>query len=74
MGATLFNSGFKSDLTKLFPSTVLVTQQVNNGFTSDLKISSLHNTNHNKCKELLPTKLQFNLDKNPTWSRISDAV
>jgi hypothetical protein len=23
----------------------------------------------NKCKELLPTKLQFKVDKNPTWFR-----
>jgi hypothetical protein len=34
----------------------------------------LYNTDHNKCKELLPTKLQFNLDKNPTWPRINDVV
>jgi hypothetical protein len=31
------------------------------GFNSDLKVSSLYNTGHNKCKELLPTKLQFSL-------------
>ena len=26
-----------------------------------------HCTGHNKCKELLSTKLQFNLDKNLMW-------
>jgi hypothetical protein len=25
------------------------------------------NIGHNKCKELLLTKLQFKVDKNPTW-------
>jgi hypothetical protein len=39
----------------------------NSRFNSDLKVSSLYNTSHNKCKELLPTKLQFKVDKNPTW-------
>jgi hypothetical protein len=42
---------------------------VNNDFNSsfnNLKVSSLYNTGHNKCKELLPTKLQFKVDKNPT--------
>jgi hypothetical protein len=24
---------------------------------------------HNKCKEILPTKLQYKVDKNPTWPR-----
>jgi hypothetical protein len=32
----------------------------NNGFNSDLKVSSPYNIGHNKWKELLPTKLQFN--------------
>jgi hypothetical protein len=27
----------------------------------------LYNTGHNKCKELLPTKPQFKVGKNPTW-------
>ena len=27
----------------------------------------MYNTGYNKCKELLPTKLQFKVDKNPTW-------
>jgi hypothetical protein len=44
-----------------------VNNDFNNGFKSDLKVSSLYNTGHNKCKELLPTKLQFKVDKNPTW-------
>jgi hypothetical protein len=44
------------------------------GFNSDLKVLSLYNTDHNKCKELLPTKFQFNLDKNLTWPRILDVV
>jgi hypothetical protein len=30
----------------------------------------LYNILHNKCKELLPIKPQFNLNKNPTWTRI----
>jgi hypothetical protein len=30
-------------------------------------VSSLYNIGHNKCKELLLTKLQFKMDKNPTW-------
>jgi hypothetical protein len=34
---------------------------------SDFKVSSLYNIGNNKCKELLPTKLQFEVDKNPTW-------
>jgi hypothetical protein len=33
-----------------------------------------YNTSHNKWKALLPTKLQFKDDKNPTWHRILDAV
>jgi hypothetical protein len=43
-------------------------------YDSDLKVSSLYNFGHNKCKELLPKKLQFNLDKNPMWPRIIDVV
>jgi hypothetical protein len=35
---------------------------------------SLHNIGHNKCKELLPQQLQLNLDKNPTWPRITNVV
>jgi hypothetical protein len=34
------------------------------------KVFSLHNTRHNKRKELLPIKVQFKKDKNPTWTRI----
>jgi hypothetical protein len=48
--------------------------RVNNGFNSDFKISSLYNTGHNKCKELLSTNLQFKLDKNPTWPWITNGV
>jgi hypothetical protein len=40
---------------------------IKSGFNSYLKVSSLYNTGHNKYKELLPTKLQFKVDKNPTW-------
>jgi hypothetical protein len=40
-------------------------QQVDNGFSSDFKVS-LYNTGHNKCKELLPPKLHFNFCENPT--------
>jgi hypothetical protein len=29
---------------------------------------------HNKCKEHLPTKLQFKVDKNPMWPRITSVV
>jgi hypothetical protein len=36
-------------------------------YGSDLKVSSLYNIGHNKCKELLPTKLQFKVNKNLTW-------
>jgi hypothetical protein len=39
-----------------------------------LKVSPLYNISHKKCKELLPTKLQFKVDKNPTWTRIIDVV
>jgi hypothetical protein len=35
--------------------------------SSDLNISLQYNISYNKCKELLPTRLQFKLDKNPTW-------
>jgi hypothetical protein len=41
---------------------------------SDFKVSSLYNTSYNKWKVLLPTKLQFKDDKNPTWHRILDAM
>ena len=34
----------------------------------------LHCIDHNKCKELLPTKFQFKIDKNPIWPRITDVV
>ena len=27
----------------------------------------IYNTGRNKCKELLSTKLQFKVEKNPTW-------
>jgi hypothetical protein len=40
---------------------------VNSGFNSDFKVFSVYNTGHNKYKELLPTKFQFKVDKNPTW-------
>jgi hypothetical protein len=46
----------------------------NSGFNSDFKVYSLCNTGHNKWKALLPTKLQFKDDKNPTWLRILDVV
>jgi hypothetical protein len=36
----------------------------NSGFNSNPKVSSLYNTGHNKRKELLPTKLQFNVAMN----------
>ena len=39
-----------------------------------LKVSSLYNIGDKKCKELLPTKLQFEVDKNPTWTKIFDVV
>jgi hypothetical protein len=39
-----------------------------------INASTLYNIGHNKCKELLPTKLQFNLNKNPTWPKITDVV
>jgi hypothetical protein len=39
-----------------------------------LKVSSLYNAGHNKCKELFPTKLQFKVDKNPPWPKINDVV
>jgi hypothetical protein len=39
----------------------------NSSFNSDLKVSWLYNIGHNKWKELLPTKLQFKVDKNPMW-------
>jgi hypothetical protein len=41
-----------------------------------LKISSLHNLDNNLEYNLdcLPTKLQFKVDKNPTWARISSDV
>jgi hypothetical protein len=38
---------------------------------ASIMASSIYNTSH---KELLPTKLQFKLDKNPTWPRITDVV
>jgi hypothetical protein len=38
------------------------------------KVSLLYNIGHNKCKELLPTKLQFKLKENPTWPRITNVV
>jgi hypothetical protein len=41
---------------------------------NDLKVSSLYNTSHKKCKELVPTKLQFKMDKNPKLLRIIDIV
>ena len=37
---------------------------------NDLKVSSLYNIGHKKCKELVPTKLQFKMDKNPKLLRI----
>jgi hypothetical protein len=37
-----------------------------------LGVVTLYNTGHNKCKELFPTKLQFNLNMNPIWPRITD--
>jgi hypothetical protein len=36
-----------------------------------LKVSSLYNIGHNKCRELLSTKVQFRMDKNPTCTRIT---
>jgi hypothetical protein len=27
----------------------------------------MYNISYNKCKELLPTTLQFKVDKNPKW-------
>jgi hypothetical protein len=67
------NSDLRSNSTNLFLSIVLVTigNRLTVTFNSDLKVSSLYNTGHNKCNELLPTKLQSNLDKNPTWPRIT---
>jgi hypothetical protein len=39
-----------------------------------LNVSSLNNTSDNKCKELLPTKLQFKVNKKPMWIGITDVV
>jgi hypothetical protein len=55
-------------MTKIwFQGIVGVNSGFNSGFNSDLKVSSLYNTGHNKCKGLFPTKLQFKVDKNPMW-------
>ena len=47
------------DLHNILEPTTRVTL-FNNGFNSNLKVSTLYNIGHNKCKELPPTKLQFN--------------
>jgi hypothetical protein len=66
MEVTLFNNGCKSDPT-IFSiyssghSRLIVTSMM------ALKVSSIYNIGHNKCKGLLPTKLQFKADKNPKW-------
>jgi hypothetical protein len=52
-------------ISKLLHRTILVT--IVASIYSVLKVSSLYNIGHNKCKELLPTKFQFKVDKNPTW-------
>jgi hypothetical protein len=67
-------SDFKSDPIKLFPSIVLVINMLIVTSIVTLKVSSLYNIGHNKCKELFPTKIQFEMDKNPMWPRIIDVV
>jgi hypothetical protein len=73
IGFTFFNNGFKNDPTFRVISfysvghSKLIVVCFNSGFNSDLKVSSLYNTGHNKCKELLPTKTSIKVDKNPTW-------
>jgi hypothetical protein len=39
-----------------------------------LKVSLQYNIGHYKCKEILSTKLQVKVHKNPTWPRITDVV
>jgi hypothetical protein len=45
-----------------------------NRFEMGIVVSTLYNTGHNKYKELLPTKLHFNLDQNLRWPRITDVI
>jgi hypothetical protein len=59
MRVTFFNSGFKSDPTELFPS--IVSSIVISKFLHCTILVTI------SAKELLPTKLQFKVDKNPTW-------
>jgi hypothetical protein len=69
-----YNSLNSSKLHKWRPGHLGVNNGFNSGFNSDLKVSSMYNTGHNKWKVPLPTKLQFKDDKNPTWRRVLDAV
>jgi hypothetical protein len=55
-------------ISRIYENTLVVTSIV------ILKVSSLYNIGHNKCKELFPTKLQFKVDKNPMWMKITNDV
>jgi hypothetical protein len=69
---TLFNTGFNSDPTKkkIFSNIGYIILTMVSIVT--LKASLLYNIDHNKCKELFPTWLQFKVDKNLTWTGITN--
>jgi hypothetical protein len=66
MASTMAYPNFKNGLKMAF-GPLAFNKGFNSGFNSDLKVSLLSNISQNKYKELLPTKLQFKVDRNPTW-------
>jgi hypothetical protein len=71
---TFFNSGLKSEPLELYPfNSICHSKLLVASIVASMVISKfLHctiNTSHNKYKELLPTKLQLKVYKNPTWPR-----